>query len=72
MFKTIKVTTLSDKRPIYINIDMIGHIYEIPESITHQRVKPKYTIIGTTTHNNGGFQVIESVEEVFKKIKAEE
>ena len=72
MFKTIKVTTLSDKRPIYINIDMIGHIYEIPEEIIHQRVKPKYTVIGTTTHNNGGFQVIESVEEVFKRIKAEE
>ena len=51
---------------------MIGHIYEIPEEIIHQRVKPKYTVIGTTTHNNGGFQVIESVEEVFKRIKAEE
>ena len=72
MFKTIKVTTLSDKRSIYINIDMIGHIYEIPEEIIHQRVKPKYTVIGTTTHNNGGFQVIESLEEVFKRIKAEE
>ena len=31
MFKTIKVTTLSDKRSIYLNIDMIGHIYEIKE-----------------------------------------
>jgi secreted PhoX family phosphatase len=71
MFKTIKVTTLSDKKSIYINIDMIGHLYEVEEKDFNREPK-KYTSIGHITHNNGGFKVIESVEEVFKRIKAEE
>ena len=54
--RTIKVTTLSDKRSIYINIDMIGHLYEIEEKDFNRGTK-KYTVIGTTTHNNGGFKV---------------
>jgi hypothetical protein len=69
--RTIKVTTLSDKRSIYINIDMIGHLYEIEEKDFNREPK-KYTVIGTTTHNNGGFKVIESIQEVFNRIKAEE
>jgi hypothetical protein len=50
---------------------MIGHLYEVEEKDFNREPK-KYTVIGTTTHNNGGFKVIESVEEVFKRIKAEE
>ncbi len=69
--RTIKVTTLSDKKSIYINIDMIGHLYEIEEKDFNREPK-KYTVIGTTTHNNGGFKVIESIQEVFNRIKAEE
>jgi hypothetical protein len=69
--RTIKVTTLSDKRSIYINIDMIGHLYEIEEKDFNREPK-KYTVIETTTHNNGGFKVIESIQEVFNRIKAEE
>jgi hypothetical protein len=66
MFKTIKVTTLSNKKSIYINIDMIGHLYEVEEKDFNREPK-KYTVIGTTTHNNGGFKVIESIQEVFKE-----
>jgi hypothetical protein len=69
--RTIKVTTLSDKRSIYINIDMIGHLYEMEEKDFNRGTK-KYTVIETTTHNNGGFKVIESIQEVFNRIKAEE
>jgi hypothetical protein len=69
--RTIKVTTLSDKKSIYINIDMIGHLYEVEEKDFNREPK-KYTVIGTTTHNNGGFKVIESIQEVFNRIKAEE
>jgi hypothetical protein len=69
--KTIKVTTLSDKKSIYINIDMIGHLYEVEEKDFNREPK-KYTVIGTTTHNNGGFKVIENIQEVFNRIKAEE
>jgi hypothetical protein len=69
--RTIKVTTLSDKKSIYINIDMIGHLYEVEEKDFNREPK-KYTVIGTTTHNNGGFKVIENIQEVFNRIKAEE
>ena len=69
--RTIRVTTLSDKKSIYINIDMIGHLYEVEEKDFNREPK-KYTVIGTTTHNNGGFKVIESIQEVFNRIKAEE
>ena len=69
--KTIKVTTLSDKKSIYINIDMIGHLYEVEEKDFNREPK-KYTVIGTTTHNNGGFKVIECIQEVCNRIKAEE
>jgi hypothetical protein len=44
MFKTIKVTTLSNKKSIYINIDMIGHLYEVEEKDFNREPK-KYTVI---------------------------
>ena len=69
--KLIKLTLFNNKTPIYINIDMIGHLYEVEEKDFNREPK-KYTVIGTTTHNNGGFKVIESIQEVFNRIKAEE
>ena len=66
--RIIKLTNLQQK-PIYINIDAIGHFYEVKEEIEYGRVKTeKHTRIGVTTHNNGGFSVIESVEEILKLI----
>ena len=68
--KLIKLTALSDKHPIYINIDMIGHFYEVAETMSYGSVdKPKHTRIGVTTHNNGGFRVIENIEQILKLIK---
>ena len=65
----IKVTSLQNKKPIYININMIGHFYEVEEKIQYGRVEtPKHTVIGTTTHNNGGFKVTESVKEIAMRI----
>lgn len=59
----IKLTSLNDKSSIYINVDHIGHFYEVEEKIQYGRVeKEKHTRIGVTTHNNGGFEVKESVE----------
>ena len=64
--RIIKLTSLHDKSPIYINIDVIGHIYEVKEEIKYGKVeKAKHTRIGALTHNNGGFSVIESAEEIF-------
>ena len=65
----IKVTSFQDKKSIYINIDAIGHFYEVEEEIEYGRVKRKeHTVIGTTTHNNGGFRVTESVKEIAQQI----
>jgi hypothetical protein len=50
---------------------MIGHLYEVEEKDFNREPK-KYTSIGHLTHNNGGFKVIESVQEVLNRIKAEE
>jgi len=67
--RIIKLTNLN-KKPIYINVDAIGHLYEIEAEIEYGRVKTeKHTRIGATTHNNGGFSVIESVKEIFDLIK---
>ena len=68
--RIIKLTSLHDKSPIYINIDVIGHIYEVKEEIKYGKVeKAKHTRIGALTHNNGGFSVVESVKEIFDLIK---
>lgn len=48
-----------EKQPVYININHIGHFY---------RTLKGYTNIGVTTHNNGGFDVKETVEEVIEMI----
>ena len=68
--RIIKLTSLHDKAPIYINIDVIGHIYEVKEEVKYGKVeKTKHTRIGALTHNNGGFIVVESVKEIFDLIK---
>jgi len=65
----IKVTSLQDKKPIYVNIDTIGHFYEVEEKMQYGRIEtPKHTVIGTTTHNNGGFKVTESIKEIAMRI----
>jgi hypothetical protein len=66
--KLIKLTSFYNKTPIYINIDMIGHLYEVEEKDFNREPK-KYTSVGHLTHNNGGFKVIESVEEILKLLK---
>jgi hypothetical protein len=64
--KIIKLTSV-DKSAIYINVEHIGHFYEIEPKIEYGRVtEAKHTRIGVTTHNNGGFKVIESVDKIIK------
>jgi hypothetical protein len=62
--KIIELTNL-DGNKIYINIECIGHFYEIKEKLNYGRVEKKaHTRVGTTTHNNGGFEVIETVKKI--------
>ena len=57
----IKVTGTNKNTTIYINPNQIGHITNSGEDGA--------TKIGVTTHNNGGFEVKESIEEVLKLIE---
>jgi len=64
----IKVTNLKGEA-IYISVNQIGHFFEAKETRSYGSVdKPKHTRIGVTTHNNGGFEVKESVKELAKLI----
>ena len=66
--RIIKLTPFHTKTPIYINVDMIGHLSEVEET-EYTRITKKYTSVGHLTHNNGGFRVIESIKEIFDLIK---
>ena len=49
----IKLTTVAGNE-IRMNINQIGHYYNSSDN----------TIVGITTHNNGGFKVKETAEEI--------
>jgi hypothetical protein len=66
--KLIKLTLFNSKTPIYINVEMIGSLSDVEENDFNREPK-KYTSVGHITHNNGGFKVIESVEEILKLLK---
>jgi len=70
--KLIKLTSISkDSTDFYINIECIGHMYEVKETISYGSVDtPKHTVVGVTTHNNGGFRVKETVKEIIKLIES--
>lgn len=64
--RIIKLTNVFRERepkPVYVAVEMIGHISRIVES------EKEYTNLGVTTHNNGGFKVKETPEEIIKLIK---
>jgi len=70
MKKFIKLTNLKDSESIYINVEVIGHIYDVNEKIQHGRVEvEKHTVVGSTCHNNGGFKVKETTKQIFKLIE---
>jgi hypothetical protein len=67
--KIIKVTSLKDKLPIYVNVEQIGHFYIVPEKMNYGRVEEvEHTRLGITTHNNGGLTIVETPEALIKLI----
>ena len=62
MIQFIKLTLLNTDTTVYINPEHIGHIYN--------NITSKYTSVGVTTHNNGGFKVKETPKEIIKQIGA--
>jgi hypothetical protein len=70
--KLIKLTSHKDDSFIYVNINEIGHFYEVKESQMWHQGEPttkKHTVVGVKTHNNGGFKVKETPEEIIEKIR---
>jgi hypothetical protein len=67
--KFIRLTSIKDSKPVFINPDFIGHMYQVPEKMSYGRVDEEaHTVVGVTTHNNGGFRVAEDVEQILKQI----
>lgn len=54
----IVLTNTYNRKPIYINIDMIGDMMQ----------DEGYTRVGHLTHNNGGFKVTQDIEEILDLI----
>jgi hypothetical protein len=68
--KMIKLTSIKDSKPVFINPNFIGHMYAISEIVEYGRVLEKAcTVVGVTTHNNGGFRVAEDIEWILKMIE---
>ena len=66
----ITLTSASTNTPIHINVDHIGHVHGVEAEYNGAHLmKDAYTSVGVTTHNNGGFRVIESDEQVMKLIR---
>jgi|688.fasta_scaffold00693_77 hypothetical protein len=69
VMKIIKVTSLKDKSSIYINVEQIGHFFRVPKRMNYGRVEEEEnTRVGVTTHNNGGFSIVETPETLLKLI----
>lgn len=66
----IKLTSSNSIGDIYINVEHIGHMYEVKETVEYGRVKVEaHTVIRTLTHNNGGFKVKETVKLIMKAVQ---
>ena len=66
--KFIKLTSIEGGL-IVVNVAHIGHLYPINEKVEYGRVAKKaHTRLGVTTHNNGGFSVTETVDEIISLI----
>ena len=69
VLKIIKVTSLKDKKPVYVNVEQIGHFYIVPEKMNYGRVEEvEHTRLGITTHNNGGFSITETPKKLMELI----
>jgi hypothetical protein len=66
--KLIKLTLANGMGDVYINPDHIGHCYRVPEKTEYSKPIEEYTRVGVTTHNNGGFQVKQTPEQIIKLI----
>lgn len=66
--KIIKLTIRLSNTEVFINSKMIGHFYRVEEekNIKGLLEKRSYTKVGHLTHNNGGFEVLETPEQIIQ------
>ena len=71
MIEFIEVTSSKHGGKIFINPQMLGHIstYVQTGKYVGEVEGRRVTTLGVTTHNNGGFNVLETPEEIIEKIK---
>ena len=65
--KFIKLTSIEGGL-IVVNVEHIGHFYPSKVATVSSSKHKDYTSLGVTTHNNGGFRVTETVDEIMKLI----
>jgi hypothetical protein len=65
----IKLTISERKEFVYINPSHIGHCYRVPGTTKYSKPIEEHTRVGVTTHNNGGFEVKETPEQIIKLIE---
>jgi hypothetical protein len=70
----IKLTNCHNRtspKSVYVNIEQIGHMYQVTKKIEYSNPEQNFThtILGVTTHNNGGFDILETPEEILELIK---
>ena len=66
--KLIKLTSIKGIKDLYVNPNHIGHFYRIPQEKKYSQVIAEHTRLGITTHNNGGFEIVETPEQIIKLI----
>jgi hypothetical protein len=65
--KFIKLTSI-EGGVIVVNVEHIGHFYPSKVATISSPKYKEFTKVGVTTHNNGGFSVTETVDEIMKLI----
>jgi hypothetical protein len=57
--------TMESSDPVRINIRLIGHYFPVVYTDNYRKVDKRFcTRVGVLTHNNGGFDVKETPEEI--------
>lgn len=62
--------TMTSGTSVYLNVEMIGDIFEVSDKIEYGKTISGYTNVGHLTHNNGGFKIKETPKEILKLIEA--
>ena len=63
----IELTSFTNNKKIYLNVSMIGDLMRTSDHDFNKQAR-EYTSVGHLTHNNGGFKVVETPEQIMSAI----